>query len=199
MCFISGYTIPKGWKVLVWFRSVHLDPEIYPNPKEFNPSRWDVSCRFVYLNNLNMLVNAYACHISIIIWSNDDVVVVSVNQAQNYTAKAGTFLPFGGGSRLCPGNDLAKLEITIFLHYFLLNYRWVILQTQTLLLLGCFKVICANIIYVSICKLDVIGWNGWIQDVKWCIYRIQGLKIIAWQDSENVHLHLNENGKKNKK
>ncbi|KAL9429825.1 hypothetical protein AB3S75_025255 [Citrus x aurantiifolia] len=79
---ISGYTIPKGWKVLVWFRSVHLDPEIYPNPKEFNPSRWD-----------------------------------------NYTAKAGTFLPFGGGSRLCPGNDLAKLEITIFLHYFLLNYR----------------------------------------------------------------------------
>lgn len=41
-CF-SGYTIPKGWKVLVWFRSVHLDPEIYPNPLEFDPSRWDVS------------------------------------------------------------------------------------------------------------------------------------------------------------
>ncbi|KAJ4710289.1 Cytochrome P450 family ent-kaurenoic acid oxidase [Melia azedarach] len=79
---ISGYTIPKGWKVLVWFRSVHLDPEIYSNPKEFNPSRWD-----------------------------------------NFTPKAGSFLPFGGGSRLCPGNDLAKLEIAIFLHHFLLNYR----------------------------------------------------------------------------
>ena len=39
----SGYTIPKGWRVLVWFRSVHLDPEIYENPKEFKPSRWDVS------------------------------------------------------------------------------------------------------------------------------------------------------------
>ncbi|TYI23753.1 hypothetical protein ES332_A06G186600v1 [Gossypium tomentosum] len=39
---ISGYTIPKGWKVLAWFRSIHLDPEIYPNPKEFDPSRWDV-------------------------------------------------------------------------------------------------------------------------------------------------------------
>ncbi|PON56718.1 Cytochrome P450 [Parasponia andersonii] len=79
---ISGYTIPKGWKVLVWFRSVHLDPEIYPNPSEFNPSRWN-----------------------------------------GYTPKAGSFLPFGAGSRLCPGNDLAKLEISIFLHYFLLNYR----------------------------------------------------------------------------
>ncbi|KAF3447584.1 hypothetical protein FNV43_RR12771 [Rhamnella rubrinervis] len=79
---ISGYTIPKGWKVLVWFRSVHFDPEIYPNPREFNPSRWD-----------------------------------------NYVPKAGSFLPFGAGSRLCPGNDLAKLEIGIFLHHFLLNYR----------------------------------------------------------------------------
>ncbi|KAJ1414356.1 Cytochrome P450 [Sesbania bispinosa] len=38
---INGYIIPKGWKALVWFRSVHLDPEIYPNPKEFNPERWN--------------------------------------------------------------------------------------------------------------------------------------------------------------
>ncbi|XP_022634501.1 ent-kaurenoic acid oxidase 2-like isoform X2 [Vigna radiata var. radiata] len=36
---INGYLIPKGWKAVVWFRSVHLDPEIYPNPKEFNPYR----------------------------------------------------------------------------------------------------------------------------------------------------------------
>lgn len=79
---ISGYTIPKGWKVLVWFRTVHFDPEIYPDPKEFNPSRWD-----------------------------------------DFTPKPGTFLPFGAGTRLCPGNELAKLEISIFLHYFLLNYR----------------------------------------------------------------------------
>jgi cytochrome P450 len=42
---------------------------------------------------------------------------------QDYNAKAGTFLPFGVGSRLCPGADLAKLEISIFLHHFLLNYR----------------------------------------------------------------------------
>ncbi|KAJ8756202.1 hypothetical protein K2173_024749 [Erythroxylum novogranatense] len=79
---IGGYLIPKGWKVLVWFRSVHLDPETYLNPTEFNPSRWD-----------------------------------------SFTPRAGSFLPFGAGSRLCPGNDLAKLEISIFLHHFLLKYR----------------------------------------------------------------------------
>ncbi|KAM5554290.1 ent-kaurenoic acid oxidase 1-like [Rosa sericea] len=79
---INGYIIPKGWKALAWFRSVHWDSEIYPNPREFNPSRWD-----------------------------------------NYTPKPATFLPFGAGSRLCPGNDLAKLEIAIFLHHFLLGYE----------------------------------------------------------------------------
>ncbi|XP_022875786.1 ent-kaurenoic acid oxidase 2-like [Olea europaea var. sylvestris] len=80
---ISGYTIPRGWKVLVWFRTVHHDWETFVEPKKFDPSRWD-----------------------------------------GFTPKAGSFLPFGGGSRLCPGNDLAKLEIAIFLHYFLLGYKF---------------------------------------------------------------------------
>lgn len=45
MCIVYfiGYTVPKGWRVVLWFRSIHLDPEIYPAPMEFNPSRWDVS------------------------------------------------------------------------------------------------------------------------------------------------------------
>ncbi|KAH9627502.1 hypothetical protein KSS87_006193 [Heliosperma pusillum] len=79
---LNGYLIPKGWKVLTWFRHVHLNPEVWPEPLRFNPDRWD------------------------------DLV-----------PKAGTFLPFGAGTRLCPGNDLAKLEISIFLHYFLLGYK----------------------------------------------------------------------------
>ncbi|KAK8466768.1 hypothetical protein PHAVU_008G147500 [Phaseolus vulgaris] len=32
--------------------------------------------------------------------------------------------PFGGGPRLCPGADLAKVETAFFLHHFVLNYRW---------------------------------------------------------------------------
>ncbi|KAK1306465.1 Ent-kaurenoic acid oxidase 1 [Acorus calamus] len=79
---VNGYLIPKGWKVQVWFRNVHMDSEVHSEPKEFNPSRWE-----------------------------------------GPPPKAGTFIPFGGGSRLCPGNDLAKLEIGIFMHYFLLGYK----------------------------------------------------------------------------
>ncbi|KAK8498313.1 hypothetical protein V6N12_055832 [Hibiscus sabdariffa] len=80
---LNGYFIPKGWKVLVWHSAVHMDPEVYPDPKQFLPSRWD-----------------------------------------DPKLKAGGFLPFGAGSSTCPGADLAKLEISIFLHYFLLNYKF---------------------------------------------------------------------------
>ncbi|CAK9173370.1 unnamed protein product [Ilex paraguariensis] len=79
---INGYNIPKGWKVLAWIRHIHMNPEIYPNPREFNPSRWD-----------------------------------------DRRTKPGGYIPFGAGSRLCPGADLAKLEVSVFLHYFLLDYK----------------------------------------------------------------------------
>ncbi|KAI5446707.1 ent-kaurenoic acid oxidase 2 [Lathyrus oleraceus] len=78
---VNGYLIPKGWRVLTWFRSVHFDSELYPDPREFNPENFSV------------------------------------------VRKAGEFLPFGAGTRLCPGNDLAKLEISVFLHHFLLKYE----------------------------------------------------------------------------
>ncbi|XP_075086609.1 7,8-epoxymelianol synthase CYP88A154-like [Nicotiana tabacum] len=80
---MNGYTIPKGWKVLTWIRQVHLDPNNYVNPKEFNPLRWDA------------------------------------HETKPFSA----FLPFGAGPRLCPGAELARLEVSVFLHYFLLYYR----------------------------------------------------------------------------
>ncbi|KAK2408962.1 cytochrome P450 90A1 [Trifolium repens] len=43
--------------------------------------------------------------------------------------KAGTrnncFTPFGGGQRLCPGIELSRLELSIFLHHLVTTYRWV--------------------------------------------------------------------------
>ncbi|CAA2982998.1 3-epi-6-deoxocathasterone 23-monooxygenase [Olea europaea subsp. europaea] len=35
------------------------------------------------------------------------------------------FTPFGGGQRLCPGLELSRLEIAIFLHHLVTTYRWV--------------------------------------------------------------------------
>ncbi|WMV48976.1 hypothetical protein MTR67_042361 [Solanum verrucosum] len=37
--------------------------------------------------------------------------------------KPASFLPFGVGPKMCPGANLARLEVSVILHYFLLNYR----------------------------------------------------------------------------
>ncbi|XVF13580.1 hypothetical protein REPUB_Repub08aG0219500 [Reevesia pubescens] len=41
----------------------------------------------------------------------------------DHKPNVGSFIPFGAGCRTCPGADLSKLVASIFLHYFLLNYR----------------------------------------------------------------------------
>ncbi|PHT29405.1 3-epi-6-deoxocathasterone 23-monooxygenase [Capsicum baccatum] len=37
---IKGYLIPKGWCTFAYFRSVHLDDNLYDFPYQFNPWRW---------------------------------------------------------------------------------------------------------------------------------------------------------------
>nr|XP_043605996.1 abscisic acid 8'-hydroxylase 4-like [Erigeron canadensis] len=39
----KGYLIPKGWKVMPLFRNIHHNPEFFPNPEQFNPSRFKVA------------------------------------------------------------------------------------------------------------------------------------------------------------
>ncbi|GFY97157.1 cytochrome P450, family 90, subfamily D, polypeptide 1 [Actinidia rufa] len=81
---VKGYLIPKGWCVLTYFRSIHLDEDFYDWPHQFNPWRW-----------------------------------------QDKEMSNCSFTPFGGGQRLCPGLDLARLETSIFLHHFVTQFRWV--------------------------------------------------------------------------
>ncbi|CAN1245624.1 Ent-kaurenoic acid oxidase [Linum grandiflorum] len=39
----NGYRFPKNWKVAVWIRYLHTNPENYEDPMCFNPDRWDVA------------------------------------------------------------------------------------------------------------------------------------------------------------
>ncbi|XP_074578597.1 3beta,22alpha-dihydroxysteroid 3-dehydrogenase-like [Curcuma longa] len=83
----KGYTIPKGCKVFISFRAVHLDPLYFEDARTFNPWRWQ----------------------------------------QNKESAATTqphYAPFGGGSRLCPGYELARVVISVFLHYLVTRFSW---------------------------------------------------------------------------
>ncbi|KAL4325753.1 hypothetical protein GQ457_11G020290 [Hibiscus cannabinus] len=45
--------------------------------------------------------------------------------------KPNTFMPFGNGTHACPGNELAKLEILVFLHHLTTKYRWSVVGTNS--------------------------------------------------------------------
>ncbi|CAI9116564.1 OLC1v1017747C1 [Oldenlandia corymbosa var. corymbosa] len=79
----EGYTIPKGWKIHWIFHSTHKNPEYFPNPESFDPSRFQGDGPIPY-----------------------------------------TFVPFGGGSRMCPGNEYARVAMLIFMHNAVTKFRW---------------------------------------------------------------------------
>ncbi|KAM7459663.1 hypothetical protein LguiA_036657 [Lonicera macranthoides] len=35
-----------------------------------------------------------------------------------------TFVPFGGGPRMCPGSEFARLEVLVFMHRLVTTFRW---------------------------------------------------------------------------
>lgn len=53
----SGYKFPKDWKVIVWIRSIHVDPDYYDDPLTFNPDRWSVSTKILTLFHFFALFN----------------------------------------------------------------------------------------------------------------------------------------------
>ncbi|KAJ7543056.1 hypothetical protein O6H91_09G023500 [Diphasiastrum complanatum] len=72
----------KGWKVMPYFRGLHLDPALYKDAKKFDPWRWEER-------------------------------IPSAN-----------FTPFGGGPRLCVGLELARIELSCFLHHLVTRFSW---------------------------------------------------------------------------
>ncbi|KAG8378592.1 hypothetical protein BUALT_Bualt07G0001600 [Buddleja alternifolia] len=50
--------------------------------------------------------------------------MIPENQEKRNWRSSPYFAPFGGGGRFCPGAELARLQIALFLHYFLTTFRW---------------------------------------------------------------------------
>ncbi|KAK9281514.1 hypothetical protein L1049_004417 [Liquidambar formosana] len=75
------------------------------------PKGW---CVFMYFRSVHLDESHYDWPYQFNPWRWQDKDVSSCN-----------FTPFGGGQRLCPGLDLARLEASIFLHHFVTQFRWV--------------------------------------------------------------------------
>ncbi|OTA99874.1 hypothetical protein M426DRAFT_324762 [Hypoxylon sp. CI-4A] len=70
---MSGYFIPGGYTVSAQSYSMHRNPEVYPDPLKYDPSRWENPTK----------------------------------------AMKDAFVAFGGGSRICIGLHLAKMELRL--------------------------------------------------------------------------------------
>lgn len=83
------YFLPKGSSVLINIQAVHLDPEIWPEPMKFDPTRFlpDDDARA-----LNAPGSA------------------TTSPQRNKPIQPFTFLPFIAGPRNCLGQHLALLE-----------------------------------------------------------------------------------------
>ncbi|KAK2965636.1 hypothetical protein RJ640_000136 [Escallonia rubra] len=79
----AGFKIPKEWKAFWSVYSTHKDPNYFPNPEKFDPSRFEGNGPVPY-----------------------------------------SFVPFGGGPRMCPGNEYARLEVLIFMHRLVTKFKW---------------------------------------------------------------------------
>lgn len=79
----AGFTIPKGWKIFWTPHSSHMNPNYFPEPEKFDPSRFEGSGPPPY-----------------------------------------AYIPFGGGSRMCPGRDYGKVAILVFMHNAVTRFRF---------------------------------------------------------------------------
>ncbi|KAK2979262.1 hypothetical protein RJ640_011718 [Escallonia rubra] len=79
----AGFTIPKGWKAFWSVHTTHKDPEYFPDPEKFDPSRFEGRRPAPF-----------------------------------------TFVPFGGGPRMCPGSEFARLEVVVFIHRLTTKFKW---------------------------------------------------------------------------
>ncbi|KAJ1405414.1 Cytochrome P450 [Sesbania bispinosa] len=79
----ADYNIPKGWKLHWNTGSSHLDPILFPNPENFDASRFEGEGPTPF-----------------------------------------SYVPFGGGPRMCLGQEFARLEILVFMHNIVKRFKW---------------------------------------------------------------------------
>ncbi|KAM5551625.1 beta-amyrin 28-monooxygenase [Rosa sericea] len=79
----EGYLIPKGMKLHWNAFATHKNPEYFPDPHKFEPSRFE-----------------------------------------GQGPPPFSYVPFGGGPRMCPGKENARFQILVFMYNLVTRFKW---------------------------------------------------------------------------
>lgn len=114
----AGYDIKEGTSVNLDVVSIHHDPAVFAEPERFHPDRFDVSrCRQPWLADDFVSTPTHSTYLPVCVNALRRV-------ALQQTLKPYSFLGFGSGPRMCPGMNLARLEICVFVHHLVCRYDW---------------------------------------------------------------------------
>ncbi|KAJ0673819.1 putative protopanaxadiol 6-hydroxylase [Helianthus annuus] len=92
----NGYSIPKGWKLPLHSTQSILIVQLY----------W--SANSTHKNNKFF----------------PDPHNFDPSRFEGQGPAPYTFVPFGGGPRMCPGKEYARLEILVFMHHLVTKFKW---------------------------------------------------------------------------
>ncbi|KAF7343238.1 hypothetical protein MVEN_01755200 [Mycena venus] len=100
---LMGYALPPGTIVSTQAWSMHRDPAVFPSPETFLPERW---------------LPSYAASKGELVGSADEE-----REAARLARMASHMMPFGTGSRICGGLNLAHIIMRVVLVAVLRNFE----------------------------------------------------------------------------
>ncbi|KAL5974790.1 hypothetical protein ACLOJK_031461 [Asimina triloba] len=117
----EGYDIPKGWMVRVLDSPTHR--KYYGMRRRsmpFNSSTIDAP----------VMCTASTTHMDDGIFKDPTKFDPSRFQNPSKPIPPFTYIPFGAGPRVCPGNEFARIETLTIIHHLVMNFEWSLVNPQ---------------------------------------------------------------------
>uniref|UniRef100_R7W3M4 Cytochrome P450 716B1 n=1 Tax=Aegilops tauschii TaxID=37682 RepID=R7W3M4_AEGTA len=131
----DGHLIPKGWQVLGAMNMTQWDPAIFAEPSRFEPARFE-SPVFSLLKRAvedvefdgHLIPKGWQVLGAMNMTQWDPAIFAEPSRFEPARFESPvppySFVAFGGGATVCPGNEFARVEALVAMHYIVTGFKW---------------------------------------------------------------------------